>query len=91
MILTIYENHLYILERILRLRFKAAKAAIGSTPSMNGGACTPLFGQDCFYSLCNKFNPWVSVPQVCSKLWLLPKRLTVSVCSKLGSQGMGLL
>ena len=39
-----------ILERILRLkpwhRFKAAKAATGSTPAMNGGACASLFGHD---------------------------------------------
>jgi hypothetical protein len=36
-------------ERILRLkpwnRFTAAKAATGSTPRMNAGACAPLYGQ----------------------------------------------
>ncbi len=46
----IYENHLYIVKRILRLkprnRSKAAKAATGQTPRLKAGACASLSGQN---------------------------------------------
>ncbi|WP_157260017.1 hypothetical protein [Chamaesiphon minutus] len=49
MVVSTHDPILPLVKRILRLkpwhRFTAAKAATGSTPSMNGGACAPPSGQ----------------------------------------------